>query len=175
MYNKKEERFEIGEKLTLDEIKKFAALDRNLTISVTREERLLLKYCYALNNATFYMQTEDGRLHDHNNLDERKAMIDMFAYLLNVESLAMVNSNRKIKFNDPKIMRIGGYNQDIIEFALLQAGYRVICDDYNNSDINAYRFDSDREYSVERCRPLDVRELADSINAKLEEEKVNSL
>lgn len=175
MYDIKNQRFVIGEELTLEEVEKFAIQSRSFRDkshrdTFSRDELLLMKYCYAIKNALFYMPTTECSSLSRDNSkspEELKAMVDMFAYLLNRESLFQLDRDKNVQFEDTDLMRIGGYNQDIIEFALLQAGRRVVCDKYYyNDDLNAGRFDSSK-YKTIPCTPVSVRELADSINEKI--------
>ena len=176
MFDKEKKRFVVGEELTLEDIRVIGGLNRAcskaLNESLTRDEKLFIKYCYALNNALYYIPLNgDSTLkHSKKEESERKAMVDMFAYILNQESLAMLSPSNKVKFAEFSLPQVQGYSQDIIEFALLQAGKRVVCEKYRYGDLDSSRFNLDLYYETKPCEPISMKELTDSIGAKIEAE-----
>ena len=170
MYDKTVEEFRLGDDLTVAEITKFADLDRdysNKPRDLSRNEDLLLKYCYAINNACYYIFKEQGAL---NNKDKLQMFYDMLIYTIN-DTVNQRIQNRysfDCKSFDFFEDKLGLYKYDVIQFALLQAGFEA--EAFENKRL----FDRcPNAIVLVSCKPVSVRELADSILAKLEDESEN--
>lgn len=172
MFDRFENNFHIGEELSIEEYKKYAKLDRSTKPhNISRDERLLLKYCYAMINSLYYMHQTDGtRVIDRPSNEATKAMFDIYVFTVNKQIVDRVRLTNRltIKFNDLIPSLLGGYDQDVIEFALLQAGYRIKCDTEAFNNIAGIRLQYGKEYALELIKPITMRELADSIEAKIE-------
>ena len=172
MFNLNKNRFVIGEEITLEELEEFAKLDRNSKPhNLTREERLLLKYCYAIQNTTFYINNVKGEeLARMENNEIKKAILDTFMYTLNMQATSTVSLKEGLTLTGNSILPslLGGYDQDVVEFALLQKGIKIKCDTQDFKFASAYRLEYGKTYDLEPCQPISVRELADSVQAKVE-------
>lgn len=187
MYDKTFEKFRLGGDLTVDEIKKFANLDRDLCNrpkNLSRNEDLLLKYCYAIHNACYYILKEKDAL---NNKDKLQMFYDMLIYAINDTVKQSIQhksvcagigldhyaAQRNLSTFDCEGFnlfadQLGLYKYDVIQFALLQAGFE------------AEAFEDRRMFDrcpnaivLVPCEHVSVKKLADSILAKLEDESEN--
>lgn len=183
MYDKTVEEFRLGDDLTVAEITKFANLDRdysNKPIDLSRNENLLLKYCYAIKNASCYILKEQGAL---NNKDKVQAYYDMLIYTINNTVKQSIQhksvcagkgldyvAQRNISTFDCEGFnlfadQLGLYKYDVIQFALLQAGFEA--EAFENKRL----FDRcPNAIVLVPCEHVSVKKLADSILAKLEDE-----
>lgn len=63
---------------------------------------------------------------------------------------------------------LGLYDQDVIEFALLQQGIRIKCNSDDFKIVATGRLEYEHTYALEKDTPVSIRELADSVQAKVE-------
>lgn len=170
MFDKEKERFVIGEDLSFEEYEYLAKLSRNMPsgLNLTRDETLLVRYCYAIFNSTFYMHDAQGKEFYRKPSDEtKKAMFDMYVYTLNMQATSGISDELVIPESSIIPALFGGYDQDVIEFALLQQGKRIQCNTEAFENVTAYRIAYDRKYSLVKGAPVSVNDLADSIQKKL--------
>ncbi len=173
MFDKRKERFVIGEELTIEEFEYLAKLSRNKPsgLNLSREENLLLKYCYAITNSSFYMFNKDGQEFARmKNDDTKQAMFDMFVYTVNMQAVSGVSLSEGLVITENSVLPalFGAYDQDIIEFALLQEGIRIQCDSQAFEDVDTSRLSYGKKYNLEQGKPVSANDLADSIQMKLE-------
>ena len=177
MYDKLNRKFVVGEELSIEEYIKFGRLDRDYLKpkNLTRDERVMLKYCYAIMNSLYYIEDAKGEyfIWKENN-EIKKAMFDMYVYTLNKQATSShLFTDQTITIKESAFMPglLGGYDQDVIEFALLQQGYRILSNTDAFRDVLAYRIKYGSTYALKQCKPVSIRELADSIEQKIKEAK----
>ena len=167
MYNKEVKSFIIGEEISLDEISKFAKIDRSCNFRrcrhlLKRNEVLLLRYCNALDFALNFIPNKETKswVAEMPNTDKKKLIVDTLIYSMNMNAIQSNSSNKLLISHDRIPLVDENYLTSVVELVYLQAGYRV----KEVSDEKHEYLVPNKVYHLEKCEPVSLRELADSLN-----------